>query len=366
MNTSEQKIQRHKCIATNATTTRCDFCRICGVYMSKSTPKATYYRSAKYNIADPFRLDGNMILSELIKKQSQNRYFNTQAHHLSYRSELIGFVEEISLKLEYNETTFQLAIGMLDALLSLYAIDKKQIKMVCFTALNLAAKMEENNSKIPELTAIAQLFENQFDIEELANCEVLLAKVLGYNLNIKTPYIFVNHFLSKGVVSDSDIERLSLKQTEEKIIEFEKLVSLFLQISNTHYEFYKFTSIAVATSIIACARRLSGFGLSWTPELENLTHVTYSSIEQCCALLYEAAQEQYPILTPQIVLGTCKDESDLAVSSNGLKSRSSIFTESTSEKDEHFHIEEFNFSDSENEEQNKTTRFVLPYDLNAC
>lgn len=365
MNKSEHKTQKHRCITANTSISRCNFCRICGVYMSMSTPKSIYYRSAKYNTVDPFRLDSNMVLSELIKKQSQNRYYNTQAHHLGYRNELIGFVEEISLKLEYSETTFHLALGMLDAILSLYAIDKKQLKMVCFMALNLAAKMEENNSKIPELNAIAQLFENKFDLEDLANCEVLLAKVLGYNMNIKTPYTFITHFLSKGVVSDSDIGRLSAQHTETKMIEFEKLVLLFLQISNTYYEFYQFTSIAVATSVIACARRLSGFDLCWTHELENLTHVTYSSIKQCCALLYETAQEQYPVLTPHIALGTSIDEFDFAVPLNGLKSRGSMFTVATSEKDEHYQMEEFHLSDSENEELNETKRFVLPYDLNA-
>ena len=319
---------------------------------------------------DPFRLDSNTVLSEMIKKQSLNRYYNAQAHHLEYRTELIAFVEELALKLDYSESTFYLAIAILDALLSLYAIDRKQIKMVCFMALNLAAKMEESNAKIPELSAIAQLFENQFDIQELVNCEALLVKVLGYNINIKTPYTFFEYFFSKGIVSDQDISRHSANIINEKMNQFEKLVSFFLQVSTNHYNFYKYTSIAVTTSAIACARKLMGFESTWTSDLENLTHVSWESIEQCSKMLYSAAQQIYPVLTPQIILGSPIDEFECPLLANGLKSRDSIFTEATSEKDEIYgenpQVSEFKLYDSEDEEANESTRFVVPFDFTAC
>lgn len=369
MNAPNQTIKRHRCQSYNIATSRCSFCRICGVYMSKTSQETTYYRSEKYNVADPFKLDGNMIMAELIKKQGQNRYYNAQAHHLEYRHKLIGFLEEISFKLDYNEATFNLAVAIIDALLSLFAIDRKQIKMACFMALNLAAKMGENNSKIPELNAIAQLFENQFDLEELANCEVLLAKVLNYNLNIKTPHSFIDYFLSKGIVSNKDLGNIPAHQIEEKLIQFEKLVTFFLQISTSHYDFYSFTSIAVATSIIACARKLMGFENIWTEDLQNLTHVSLDSIEQCSMMLYEAAEETYPILTSQVVLGNSIEDFECPELSEKFRSRGSIFTEATSEKDEHneenIQISEFTLYDSE-DDRIEPEKFSIPFDLNCC
>ena len=370
MSATNQATYPHRCRSNEIAGAKCRFCRICGVHMTKNAPGTVYFRSEKYNVVDPFRLDDNVVLSEMLKKQGNNRYYNAQAHHLTYRAELLGFVEELALKLDYSESTFHLAIGMLDALLSLYAIDRKQIKMVSFMALNLAAKMQENSAKIPELPAIAQLFENQFSTEELVNCEALLTKVLGYSLNIKTPHAFVEYFHSKGIVSNKDLRCRPADQCNDKLEQFEKLVSFFLQVSNSHYDFYKYTSVAVATAAIACARKLIGFESVWNKDLENITHVAFGSIEHCCTMLYEAAEETYPILTPQVVLGSPVEEFECPPLINGLKSRGSIFTEATSEKDDRYdeapQVSEFKLYDSEDEAFGEPMKFVVPYDFNSC
>ena len=370
MNDMNKRNNIHKCVAVNSADTRCQFCRICGIYLSKTNTTTVYYRSSKYNMADPFRLDGNLMISEMIKKQGNNRYYNIQAHHLGYRTELISFVEELALKLDYKESTFYLAIAILDALLSLYSIERSQIKMVSFMALNLAAKMEEKSSKIPELTAISQLFENQFDIEELGGCETLLSSVLSYNFNIKTPQTFLELFLSKGITSNKDLGMPCNEKFENKMLQFESLIAFFLQISISHYIFYKYTSIAVAASIIAAARKLIGFENVWTNDLENLTRVSWESIEDCTNLLYEAASQKYPVLTPQIVLGAQDEEFEIPQMLNVMKNNGSIFTEATSEKDEHFieniQVSEFKLYESDDEGLEESERFVLPFDLNIC
>ena len=369
MNKAMQEIYPHRCVTSNTASSKCHFCRICGIHMSKNSNGPKYFRSEKFDVLDPFRVDGNVAIIQMVQKQSNNRYYNTQANHISYRNELIGFVEELAVKLDYKESTFHLAIGILDALLSLYTIDRKQIKIVSFMALNLAAKMEENNSKIPEMNAIGQLFENEFSYDELVSCETLLTKVLGYNLNIKTPFTFVEHFLSKGVVSDKDLHVKTQYQINEKIEQFEKLVSFFLQTTLNHYNFYKYTSVAVAASAIACARKLMGFENIWTSELENLTLVRWESIEQCSMMLFEAAKDIYPILTPEAVLGLTFEEFECPALIQRLKSRGSILTEATSEKDDHFddqpEISEFKLFDSDDEEFVEPMKFILQFEHNS-
>ena len=295
--------------------------------MSKNPSKTFFYRSPRYNIIDPFRLDGNSVLPELLKKQGQNRYYNAQADHLSYRQELISFIEEISAKLEYTEATFYLAVSMIDALLSLYSVDRGQIKMVGFMALTLSAKMLESTNKIPDQEAIVQLFEGQFDIREVANCESLLAQVLGYNLNIKTPYTFLEYFLSKGVISNTDLNCTENREIETRIAQFEKSVQFFLKLSSQYYEFYRFTSVAVATSVIACARKLLGFDYIWTSDLENLTQVSWESIEHCVDMLYQAVSYSYPDFTMESFIGSDVEEMECPALLGGFKNRGSIFTE---------------------------------------
>lgn len=362
------RIPQHKCASSGNASSRCAFCAVCGVYMSKSAPNAQFHRPARYQVIDPLRLDNNSVLTEMIKKQALNRYFNAQANHLNYRSELISFVEEVSTKLEYSDATFFLAVAILDALLSLYSVDRTQIKLVGFMALNLAAKIHENNQKIPELAAVVQLFENQFDVDEISNCENMLAQVLGYNLNIKTPHSFVDYFLSKGVVSDIDLGAVSSAQLRQKTAQLDKVVSFFLQASVGYYEFYKFTSIAVSTAVIACARKLMGFEAVWSNDLENLTQVSWDAIEQCTMMLYEAAMRSVPELSLRAIAGDCGVEIECPALLSGLKRQVSITTEATSEKDyskgERVRVSEFSLYDSD-EEEGEPARFDIPYNFNC-
>lgn len=363
------RIPQHKCTMVSNPSTSCQFCRICGVYMSKSSPKATFYRPAAYEMVDPLRLDNNSILAEMIKRQALNRYYNAQANHLGFRCELVGFVEEVAAKLEYKEATFYLAVAILDALLSLYSVDRAQIKLVGFMALNLAAKIHETSVKIPELCAVVKLFENQFDVDEIANCENMLAQVLGYNLNIKTPHSFVEYFLSKGVVSDMDFAGLSVAQIRTKAAQLEKLVAFFLQTSASFYEFYKFTAIAVSTAVLACARKLMGLEAVWTHDLENLSQVSWDAIEQCTLMLYEAAMRSVPELSLRAIAGDCGEEMECPALLTAMKRQESLMTEATSEKeyshDEKVRVSEFSLFDSDEEDGEPTSKFVVPYNFNC-
>ena len=333
MNSNNLNIYTHRCKEADTKSSKCCFCRVCGIYMSRSNQRTLFYRSAKYNLIDPFRINDDVVLPELIRKQAYNRYFNAQANHLDHRPDLVSFLEDIAMKLDYSEATYYLAVAMVDALLSLYAVEKKQIKMICFMALTLAAKLHENNHKIPDQDAIVSLFDHQFDAEEVTNCESLLAKVLNYNLSIKTPYTFIEYFLSKGVVSSNDIGKLPKEHIESRMVQFERLVSLALQASTNHYEFYRFTSIAVATSVIACARRLMGFDYAWTLDLENLTGVAWESIEQCSGMLQQAIQHSCSPSDLGAFIEGKGAEFEFPPLICGSKKRDSVYTETTSEKD---------------------------------
>ena len=362
-----RQIPQHKCAHNNTDPTqKCQFCNVCGVYMSRANPSVTFLRPDRFAVLDPLRLNNNNVLTELIKKQGQNRYYNAQANHMNYRSELLGFVEEVSHKLEYSDATYFLAVAILDALLSLYSVDRAQIKLVGFMALNLAAKLHENSQKIPEMSAVAQLFENQFELEEISNCENMLAQVLKYNLHIKTPHTFMDYFMSKGVVSDADFASLSPAQIQVKMAQLEKVSAFFMQTSANYYEFYRFTAIAVATAVLACTRKLLGLDAVWTNDLETLTAVSWDAIEQCTVMLYEAAMRSVPELSLRAIAGDSELELECPALLSGLKKQLSDATD-TSEKeyvsDRKVHVSAFNLFDSD--EEGEGARIEVPYNFNC-
>ena len=264
--------------------------------MARNSIGCRFYRSEKYNIIDPYRLDHDMVLEELIKKQSVNRFHNAKACHLRYRDKIIQFIEELAERLEYKESTFHLAVALVDSLYSLYKVENRMVKLVSFMALHLAAKLEENSEKIPELTSVVRLFDLEFTLGEIKHCETIFANILDYKLNLKTPYTFVEYFFSKGVLDGEDLKYIVVERIEDKLQHFEDLVSYFIRIALDSYSFYKYTSIAIATAAISCARKLIGFPVTWTQNLEQLTRVSSSMIENCSRHLFDLVRDSSPAL----------------------------------------------------------------------
>lgn len=326
-------VKPHKCIAKASAHTGRHFCSYCGIYMSKNSNGFKYHRSDKFNCIDPYHFDHDILLVEMVKKQSWNRYYNAKACHLNYRKDMIAFVEETAEKLEYRESTFHLAIALLDGLLSLYSIEKRMIKLISFMSIYIAAKLEENSEKIPDNICISKLFDNEYTFEEIGHCEAVFVKVLQYKLNLKTPYNFIEYFFSKGVLNDKDVKSIRSSKRNSRIMEFEGLATHFVRIALKDYNFYKYTSIAVATAAIACARKLMNLDQIWTDDLEDLTRVPFQSIIACSEILFEAAINTAPSLARHVKPQKMVEEICGVNKFSKLKSQSSLTTDECSDKE---------------------------------
>ena len=221
----------------------------------------------------------------------------------------------------------------MDGLLSQHAVDKRMIKLVSFMSLYIAAKLQESNEKVPDNKSISKLFDDKYTAKEIEHCEAVLFKVLQYKINLKTPYAFIEHFLSKGVLSDKDLKRTRQNKRSTKVAEFEALVAHFTTTALKDYGFYKYTSIAVATSAIACARSIMNFDVAWTEELEELTRVPFEAIDACSGVLLNSAIAQNSNINKQSINSIREEE---FVSSDELwkqKSQSSITTDDGQENE---------------------------------
>lgn len=78
--------------------------------------------------------------------------------------------------------------------------------MIAVVCLMIAAKMEENDSKIPCIEQIASKLNGKFTKDEFVSCEcTVFSKILNFNANINTSYDFVTEFLYRGVLSGKEI-----------------------------------------------------------------------------------------------------------------------------------------------------------------
>ena len=344
----------HKCKTKLSMHNKCRFCAHCGSYMTKSVREAKFYRSKKYYDPNLYVIDHVVELEELIAKQSWNRFYNSKNLYISYRKNMIIFVEEIAERLEYRESTLHLAVALFDAFMALSIVDIQMLKLIGFMALYLAAKLQENNQKIPELSCISKLFDNSYTVTELEDLEIMFMKTLEYNLNLKTPYSFIEYFFSVGVVSDRDLKCISLDSIDGKITLYETIVVHFIRIALEKYDFYQYTSIAIATSSMACARKLMCFKETWPKELEILTKVTWKAISTCTEILFNIAKEDYPFIFENNKSSLRTEESDQIEHLTKLRSDSLITMDCESEKESTTHNIENNierYSDDQIQEK---------------
>lgn len=277
--------QVHNCISRNSNPSTASFCACCGVYMSQLKTGPVFFRTQQYRVTDPFRLDANLLLSEMIKKQNNNRIYVKNAHFVKYRSELLRFLKYLRARLEYSQRTYYLAVSILDCFLSQYKVENDHLKLFCFMALHMTAKMEENSPKVPEISVIIRLFENKYSDEDIENWEIAITKAMNYNLNLKTPYTFVEHFLSKGIVCSFDLNCRSEVQADAQLSQFEDIVMELLDLSSTNYDFYNYSPVNVACAVIACARKSICIKSTWSADLELLTTKKIREFEECLSTL---------------------------------------------------------------------------------
>lgn len=281
MNSNNLSTQVHKCISRNSNLSVPSFCSYCGVYMAQCRSATTFFRSEQYRIVDPYRLDANSLLTQMTAKQQNNRVYAPNAHYIKYRAELLRFLQYLRARLEYTSCTYYLAIGILDCFLSQYKVENDSLKIFCFMALHIAAKMEESSVNVPELSVIEKLFENKYTIEQIEDWELAITKALGYNINLRTPYTFVAHFLSRGVLNNADLNCATEAQADAQLQRYEQVVAELLDVASSHYDYNKYTPLQVACGILAAARKTIGLRMAWSHDLELLTCAKMREIEAC-------------------------------------------------------------------------------------
>lgn len=297
---------QHRCETLNRREETVHFCQTCGAFLakkslffdqngvgsmlcSKQMEGERVMRSRAFVTRDTHGACSGTVLSQMIKKQSKNRYYNTHPHHLPFRHKVFDWMESLVAKFGYQQSTLHLAVGYFDAVLSLFTVTTAQIKLISYICLFIAAKMEEKDEKIPLIEEAFKLFDKEFSNSEILNCEKLVFKILDYQLNLKTPFSFAIFFLSKGIVQVNEIpsgnSHPDFRETFAK--KLEELVIHLVSRSLKDYSFYQFTSIAVASSAIALARKMMKIDECWSKGLEELTLLSWSAIKDCVAMLEE-------------------------------------------------------------------------------
>lgn len=235
-----------------------------------------------------YAIDEKMTISKMAVRQNSNRFFNESAGHLEFRDTLIGWLKKAAHELQYSNVTYHLSVAILDAVFAKCAIEASCIKLVCFTALHLAAKMHENGDKLLSTSQVTDLFKNEFDAEDVLETERLMFKVLDYKVDIQTPYAFLHMLMPHALDTiDESSPHFQLSQNRKAGAKLEELATSLIEIALLDYSFNKFTPMSVAVSALVIARKYLELEPHYPPRLEYYTSLCFSDFDKCCTNLFK-------------------------------------------------------------------------------
>ena len=229
---------------------------------------------------------------KMLEKQTLNRWYNKNLSSKSERLEVVlSYMQKICLILELQNSTFCLSVKIFDAVISKFPIDSKQMKILGVVSVMMASKMNERYDKVISLKDI-NTYLLPVEIPHLASMERKIFKVLNFQLNLIIPDNFIKFIIHLFFANESNFLETQ-SQNEEKINQFIQIVKYLQLITIVDYSFYKYTSIAVAVSVIMMTRCMMKFEEIWPSELEHFTGIKTEHVKECLDLLAIRFKEKF-------------------------------------------------------------------------
>lgn len=251
----------------------------------KPIPDSFIPQSTRFRFEDWFGGKLYTQLTQTPQKMNFNRFYHDKPTHSELRGKMVAWMKSICQKLNYQQKTVHYSVSYMDAIFSKCKIMRKQFKLICFVCIYLAAKLEEKEKNLPYISAILQQFSNKFSPDQFWNCESLIFKILNHNLAYKTPLHYLYVFLEQGIFQQNDLQSLQIAKKKEFTLIAEEIALDIIDLSLDRYEFNGYTSLAMATSAVACVWRLTGCPIVYPQWMIDKTKYNWECLWNCSSLL---------------------------------------------------------------------------------
>lgn len=165
-----------------------------------------FYRSSAYGLSGGIDQAGN--LNHMLRKQHLNRFYNEEATHRVIRQRIVEFMRRAHARFEKEPEVFYKALALVDSVFSRHQVFHDRVEVVVLLCLHLAAKFDEPFSKYRPEKSFFRFAMRTNSFKDLCFMEKQLIRILGFQLDVQTPFHFLNFFNSRGLVSQKDIAQL--------------------------------------------------------------------------------------------------------------------------------------------------------------
>lgn len=194
----------HKCTAQARTDVPLSFCKLCGITMPASGVK--FYRSSAFGSSGG--IDQAANLNHMLRKQHLNRFYNEEATHRVIRQRILDFMRRKHSRFQKEPEVFYKGMALVDSVFSRHQVFHDRVEVVVLLCLHLAAKFDEPFSKYRPDRSFFRFAMRSNSFRDLCFMEKELIRILGFQLDVQTPFHFLNFFNSRGLISQKDISEL--------------------------------------------------------------------------------------------------------------------------------------------------------------
>ena len=228
----------HQCEIFDKSNSFLHFCKHCDIFLGYSLPKNAptplkmppiarkYYRSSNHEESLHMRIDHEKNLEHMLRKQHENRFYNQEASHLVVRPKIMDFMRKVHEKFEKESETLYKAIVFMDSVFSRHQIVYDKIEIIVLLCLHISSKFDESFSSYDPAKSFFKYAQRSFGFDEIIILEKQLIRILDFQLDVQSPFHFLNFFNSRGVVCDVDIHGLiqvytpfKPQSTQQKLLE---------------------------------------------------------------------------------------------------------------------------------------------------
>lgn len=153
------------------------------------------------------------------------------------RGILVDWLIQVQNHLKLDQQTVHMAVSMIDQFLARKTISLSKVQLLGITCIFVAAKFEERFA--PTIESLLHLTDDSYVFSEVIQMELLVLKVLKFNLSVPTPMVF--------------LERALKVVNSQKNVKVEYLSRYLLDLALPHFKLLQNASSLKATAVVYLA-----------------------------------------------------------------------------------------------------------------
>lgn len=228
-----------------------------------------------------------------MRKSEQKAATSKHPRHLSYRRHLVDLMCEVGERFRFHKTTIHTAVEHLDRILQEVSVTKERLELIALCCLQLAAKFAEAEESVPSAGHFGRFASHRVRTEMIHHMELMVVTRLQWTMKVTTPLHFVNLFVTKGIVFNTD--RMQGMPLIEKVPRYvQKYVEFFADLTLQEYEFKEYCPSLLAAAIVAASRRALSIRPLWNDQLTELVGYNQEQIADAFTRVWRYYLECFP------------------------------------------------------------------------